>query len=231
MRYPTLSSSRSSELVADLVKGSAPSIDAVTSWRGDGESVDLESLDVVLEEGRRRLDEIGTDPSLTSDKEPFEGELAIAVFAILHGLPAEVLDDPGFWRYLSLSRFWWYIAWREADPIANGNAATYTDGRRNTEQIPLRLYLRAKSVAAGDPALAKDLKKCTDFWRSHVIRVRTGTAAPLASAFAEMQKGALRLPTARLRAYARRLNRTWTNVHLGLYDAQRAKALVQELRE
>lgn len=231
MRYPTLTSARSNELAALLVTGEAPSVDAVATWRGDGESVDLESLDTVLEEGRKRLDEIGPDPSHTSDKEPFEGELAIGVFAVLHEIPTEVLDDPGFWRYLALSRFWWYISWREAEPLAKGNVATYTDATRNTEQIPLRLYLRAKAVAAGEPGLAKDLKKCADFWRSHVIRVRTGTAVPLASAFAEMQRGSLRLPTSRLRAYARRLNRTWTNVHLGLYDAQRAKELIQELRE
>ena len=72
--------------------------------------------------------------------------------------------------------------------------------------------------------------RSADFWRSHVIRVRTGSAQPVATAFAQMQKGAGRLPTPALRDYAKRLNRIWTNTHLGLYDAERASALIAELR-
>jgi hypothetical protein len=231
MRYPTLTLARSKELVDELVAGSDPAIDGVVTWRGDGESIDLEALDIALDEMQDRLDEIGADPTLVADKEPFEGELALAIHGFLEAVPVEVLDDPGFWRYLALSRFWWFIAWREAGPIAAGNAATYTDARRNTEQIPLRLYLRVKAVAAQNPELAKSLVKCTDFWRSHVIRVRTSTAPALAAAFAEMQHGKQRLATTPLRTYARRLNRTWTNVHLGLYDAHQAAELVEELRE
>ena len=29
-------------------------------------------------------------------------------------LPIEALDDPGFWRYLSLVDFWWFVKVREA---------------------------------------------------------------------------------------------------------------------
>jgi hypothetical protein len=216
------------ELVAQLVAGEQPSIDAVATWQGTDESIDLEALDIVLEGLQDRLASLAAD---LKDKEPFEGEVALAVYSFLEEIPTEVLDEPGFWRYLALSRFWWYIAWREAEPIANGNAATYTDARRNTEQIPLRLYLRAKAVAESEPGLVKDLNRSTDFWRSHVIRVRTGSAPRIAAAFARMQSGDQRLNTTPLRAYARRLNRTWTNVHLGLYDETRATALIEELRE
>lgn len=232
MRYPTLTVGHVEEIVGGLISGSNPSCDTSAVWRGDGETIDFDVLDEILDKLRLELETIGTDPSLTGDKEPFEGAVAVAIFSFLDGLPVEVLDDPGFWRYLSVSRFWWFIQWREADAIGRGNVATYTNGRRNTEHIPLRLYLRVKAIAAtGDVALAKDLQKCTDFWRSHVIRVRTATAAPLAAAFAEMQNGEGRLPTSKLRPYARRLNRTWTNVQLGLYQQDRARAMIEELRE
>lgn len=233
MRYPTLNVGRTGEFVKQLLIGEDPSIEGEAYWRGEGESVEFDALDIVLARLRKKLmEEIGEDPSLTTDKEPFEGEVAVAVFDFLHSLPVEVLDDPGFWRFLAVSRFWWFIRWRESGPIESGNVGTYTDGRRNTEQIPLRLYLRVKAVAdAGSPDLAKDLEWCTDFWRSHVIRVRTGAAPALAAQFAAQQKGPGRLKTDPLRDYARRLNRLWTNVHFGLYGQEQAKAVIEELRE
>jgi len=235
MRYPTLTTGHVQGIVTDLMKGLTPSCDTMAVWRGSGEAVEFDVLDALLDTARNDLELMGTDPSLTNDKEPFEGGLAVAIFPFLHSLPVEVLDDPGFWRYLSVSRFWWFVQWREAKTLAAGElrrVLVYTDGRRNTEQVPLRLYLRVKSVAAtGKVELAKELEKCTDFWRSHVIRVRTGTAPELATAFAVMQSGDGRLATGKLRPYAKRLNRMWTNVQLGLYDEQQATTMIQGLRE
>ena len=232
MRYPTLNLSCTAEFVKTLINGETPSIDAEAYWRGEGESIDFALLDTTLDVLHEELRAKGEDPGLTSDKEPFEGRVAVAVFDFLNALPIEVLDDPGFWRYLAVSRFWWFIRWREAGPVGKGNADTYTDGRRNTEHIPLRMYLRVKAVAeSGNKDAAAELEKCTDFWRSHVIRVKTGTAAPLASEFVKLQASPLRLSTTPLRDYAKRLNRLWTNVHLGLYDDEQAKNVISELRK
>lgn len=232
MRYPTLAIGHVDALAAERLRGLEPSCDSVAVWRGDGETVSLDDLDAVLAAFRGELERAGTSPELTSDKEPFEGELAVAAFAVLDQLPVEVLDDPGFWRYLGMSRFWWFIAWREFESLSSGTLSTYIDGRRNTESIPLRLYLRAKAVAgSADPHIAADLKKCADFWRSHVTRVRTGSAPHLAAAFAEMQRDSkLRLPTDELRQFARRLNRLWSNVQLAMYDEHEARAVIKELR-
>lgn len=232
MRYPTLAIGHVDALASERLRGLEPSCDSVAVWRGDGETVSLDELDVVLATFRGELERVGTSPALTSDKEPFEGELAVAVFAVLDQLPVEVLDDPGFWRYLAMSRFWWFISWREFESLSSGTLSTYIDGRRNTESIPLRLYLRAKAVAEStDPHIAAGLKKCTDFWRSHVTRVRTGSAPHLAAAFAEMQRDSkLRLPTDELRQFARRLNRLWSNVQLAMYDEREARAVIEELR-
>ncbi len=231
MRYPTHNMGRAAEIVRLLINGEAPSVDSDAHWRGAGESIDFAELDLVVETLHAKLREHGEDPALTDDKEPFEGEVAVAIFAFLNVLPIAALDDPGFWRYLAVSRFWWFIRWRESVSIMNGNVATYTDGRRNTEHIPLRMYLRVKAVAeCGDKSLAASLKQCTDFWRSHVIRVRTCTAPPLASEFVKLQLGPERMSTGPLREYARSLNRLWTTVQLGLYDGPKAEAVINELR-
>ena len=232
MSYPTLTVGHVQELVEGLARGATPSADAKAVWRGDGEAVQFDELDAVLDALKAELQIVGADPSLVKDKEPFEGRVALAVFPWLSALPLEVLDDPGFWRYLSISRFWWFIEWREWGSLERGKINTYTDGRRNTEHIPLRLYLRVKCMALPeDRPLAGAIAQSTDFWRSHVIRVRTATAPELATALARMQAGDGRLATTDLRAYARRLNRMWTNVQLGLYDRARSEGIIEELRE
>lgn len=231
MRYPTLNAGQTDELVRQLIKGEETSIHTVALWRGDGETIDLDDLEDAIYDLRERLKEIGEDPALTSDKDPFEGEVAAKVFPFLNAVPIEVLDDLGFWRYLSVRYFWWFVSWRESGPIESGNVATYTSANRNTEQIPLRLYLRAKAIQNGDDlTFASTLEKSTDFWRSHVIRVRTGTAPKVARAFVSMQKET-HLPTETLREYARRLNRTWTNVNLNLLTEDQAEDLIKELRD
>lgn len=231
MRYPAINAARCQTITDSLAKGVTADIAADVVWRGTGESIDFSGLDTALAAMRIELARLGSDPGLTPDKEPFEAELAVASYAFLAELPIEVLDDPDFWRYLAVSRFWWFIEWRESKPIESGNATTYTDSRRNTEQIPLRLFLRVKSVAAvSGSEFVLGLEKCTDFWRSHVIRVRNGAAPAVATALVAMQSGPDRLNTTPLRAFARRLNRTWTNTHLALYDRAMAEALISELR-
>lgn len=230
MRYPTIPLAVCHELARSMLRGEMPAVEAASVWRGEGESIDFAPLDIVLDVMKDRLVEIGPDPAHVNDTELFEGELAVACYSFFAELPVEILDDPGFWRFLALARFWWFMEWREAGPLHGENGLTYIDAKRNSEQIPLRLYLRVSAVAAVDPLLAKDILKSTDFWRSHVIRVRTGSANQVAAAFVAMQKGPGRLSTPLLRAYAKRLNRTWTNTHLGLFDAKRAVALVEELR-
>jgi hypothetical protein len=229
MRYPTLNHASVTSIAALLVDGENVSIDAQADWSGSGESVDLSALEAITAAANADLMQLLLDGKVSADKEPFEGRLAAEIFPVLDALLVEVLDDPGFWRYVAVRYFWWFIAWREKDPIAHGNVGTYIDAKRNTEQIPLRLYLRAKAVG-GDSHLCQAIPKSVDFWRSHVIRVRTGSAEPLSRAFATAQ-AADRMKTDPLRSYARRLNRQWTNVLLGMYDQGEADALIEELRE
>jgi hypothetical protein len=229
MRYPILGHAQVMSIAEVLVKGENVSIDAIAQWVGSGESIELTALEATVRAANDDLVQLVLDAKVSADKEPFEGRLAAEVFPILDQLPVEVLDDPGFWRYLAVRHFWWFIEWREKDPVANGNVATYVDAKRNTEQIPLRLYLRAKAVG-GDSHLCQAIPQSADFWRSHVIRVRTGSAEPLARAFAAAQE-ADRMKTDVLRSYARNLNRHWANVQLAMYDQSEAQALVEELRE
>ncbi|MCY4638117.1 MAG: hypothetical protein OXG04_27095 [Acidobacteria bacterium] len=172
------------------------------------------------------LDETARD----ARKEEREAEAAPLLHDALSIVDVEVLDDPGFWRYLSLALFWDFIRWRETKAFARGNYLRYVDGKSSNECVLTRMYLRGAAVG-GLPFAehASVLPKATDFWRSHVVRVRTGTAPSLVRALVDMQRQH-RLPTDPLRQFAKALNRTWSNVVLSIYDDDEAHALVKRIQ-
>lgn len=231
MRYRILSAAAVHQIASSLVAGEHASVDVHSVDRGDGSTVDEELLQETLEPFRQELSE-GDPP----DNEVFEGRLASAIHGWFDSLPIEVLDDRGFWRYLSVRYFWWFISWRESEPIKRGNFKNLVDATLPAEQVPLRLYLRARAIADGqDTALAGEIPKSTDFWRSHVVRVRVGTAPNVARALATAKRDedsrGQSLKTERLRRVARRVNRMWSNVYLDLYDPAEGSKFIDEVIE
>jgi hypothetical protein len=96
--------------------------------------------------------------------------------------------------------------------------------------VILRTFLRGQiALEHGQYDLAWAIPKGTDFWRSHIIRVRTGAVPAVSRAFVREQL-ADRMPSGPLRAYARRLNRLRTNVVLEVFDDDDAESLCRELR-
>ena len=229
--------------------------DFVESWRGPDPAQRAEPLRVVgTEQGAgqvsvdwsaigaaaRQMDlEIAADGS--SDPDRTEGRCALLLHAALAGVDKSVLDDDGFWRYLALRYFWKLVCWRQPAALGeNGSLITalrYVDGRHPTECVPTRMYLRAAAVGAGADdngtehgEAAHTLRQATDFWRSHVLRVRTATAPALVRAFVKRQREQ-RLGTERLRELAKAVNRTWSNVALDLYDEEEAAHLLDDLND
>lgn len=226
MRYPTLTLSACRDLADQFRAGNDPAVDPHVAWVGQGDDVDVSRI----RKAAKQLSEV-LDPPPGGDRDLIEGRMSKVLYRALAGVSAEVLDDPGFWRYLSLRHFWSFIAWREAKPFSKGNHMKYVDGENSTECVLTRMYMRVSAVGGLDYAeLAGALPRSTDFWRSHVLRTRTATAPPVARAFAVMQRDN-RLPTSDLRRLARALNRTWTNVLLNVYTEEEARSLIKELRE
>lgn len=219
MRYPVLTNSKCSELATQLVGGQEPAVEPHVNWIGQGEELNLEPIEEVArkitEEARAWAD---------SDRDRFEGKVSKLLYEVLSRVPTQTLDDRGFWRFLSLRYFWDFIGWREEGPFSKGNYLKYVNAATNTESVLPRMYLRAHALG-GDADLAGAVPYATDFWRSHVIRVRTGAAPAVTRALAERQ-AADRLMTGPLRQAARRLNRMWTNIVLHIYDGSEAKEIV-----
>lgn len=217
------------EIAATLIDGHRAVIESRADDVGEGPSLDEQPLRDIVASFEDEL--VDGDPG---DREIFEGRLAAAVYPWLAQIPIEVLDDRGFWRYLAVRHFWWFISWREADPIGRGNYLALVDARSPAEQIPLRLFLRAKAVDHhGDVAIAGEIAQSTDFWRSHIVRVRVGSAPSLARAFAEAKRDedvdVRPLSTTSLRETAKRVNRTWSNVRLDLYELDEARTFISSM--
>lgn len=226
MRYPVLAPHKCRELAQQLIEGKRPAIDAAVQWTVVGDDVDLDLRPI--EELANRITEDAlnwTDP----DRDRYEGKVAIDLYEVLSSLPPEVLDDRGFWCYLAIRYFWDFIAWREEGPFADGNHLKYVDAASPTESVLPRMFVRAKAVRGSMGAhLAGGIPKATDFWRSHVVRVRTGTAPVVASVLAAKQMEN-RLTVTPLRATARKLNRVWSNVVPYVFDEGEARELIDGL--
>lgn len=233
MRYPTLSSAATAEHAALLLAGDEPDPTAHMVVQGTGPELALESLAVL---GESLLAE-ATDLDRSSgrvDRDRFEGSASGRLHALVSDLPIAVLDDPGFWAYLTLVHFWGFVTWREASAFASndpGRYLRYIDGRSTTECVLTRMALRARICAIGaDCSLASAIPFGADFWRSHVLRVAVSGAPAIARAYAR-QQAENRMATEELREFARTLNRVTTNIVPQLLDDDDALALVNELSQ
>ena len=226
MKYPTLRGDRCADLALRMWQGERPALGPFVEWVGEGDEVDLDFVRQAASMVTADLDDAATDAT----REQCEAEAAPLLHDALGAVEIPVLDDPGLWRYLSLELFWDFIRWRETRAFTRGNYLKYVDGRSSTECVLTRMYLRAAAVGGLEFApYTSVLPRAADFWRSHVVRVRTGTAPPLVRSFVDMQQRH-RLPTDPLRQFARAVNRTWSNVALSIYDDDEAQALVEEIR-
>ncbi len=241
LNYPMLSESTLVELVNGAIAHGAPlptdRVDESVVWSGEVDNDLVNALAEAASKCREELEGIGT-ASAAAEGDAVEGRSAPHLLKALSGVAVPVLDDPGFWRYVSVRHYWPFIWWREGafgraaefdrrraegEPVGEkevrpSNYLDYVSGKKAAECVPLRMYLRARISRTGeDDSLCTAVPDGTDFWRSHIVRVRTGTAPELARSFVRLQ-AEQRMPTDELRSFARRLNRTWANVTLDIYD-------------
>ena len=245
MKYPALSLSsamsfasemtvRSNEINEDFVMDflSRNEREASSPGSGSEKALDLSGIEVVAAALNAQIEERLKSKKKGSDKDELEGKFCLEIYNALKHVPVEILDDPSFWRFLSIRYFSDFVMWREVNALGKGNIATYVSAKSSAEAIPVRMYLRAQAMIdeSGNCPLAEAIPEGTDFWRSHIIRVRTGRAKHLAQAFAKLQSNE-RMITDDLRPFARRLNRFWANVIMLDYDKKASDAILKEIKK
>ena len=231
MKYPTIKRGTVQELTLRRLQGEELFAEDVATMAGAGEEVELPDLESLSAELKRLLEEHQTGLK-SSDADKFEGQASVFLWRVLSVLPANVLDDPGFWAFLSLTNLWWMVHWRESEAFTKMPATylKYVNGQQPAECVLSRMYLRGQIAnLTGDDSLAWKSDQAADFWRSHLVRVGTGSIPALAGAFLRSQSND-RMPTDELRQLAKRVNRLKTNVIADIYDEPEADALLAELR-
>ena len=232
MKYPIIPAGEITRAVERRRENPTVDITDLTQIVGRGPELELPDIAACSTNMRAELTSF-MNSEMATDRDLFEGSQSPVMHDLLEDLPLHVLDDPGFWAWLSVEHFLWLAVWRE-EKAFDGEAAkwlTYLDGRRSTECVTSRMFLRGQVCKSfGQPELAGAIAQATDFWRSHIIRVSAGSVPSVAGAFIRHQANE-RMTTTPLRAFARRLNRLSSNLVLDVYDDDDAAALIDELAD
>jgi len=227
MKYPSIKTAAAEKIAHNRLAGMHIDTTNLVQWKTtldkNEDFVDVDPLLALGETLRLRVE--ATEPTPPS-KDAVEGEFSVQLHAAVDELPIEVLDDPTFWAWVSLECFYDFVAWRENLSSEGGNK--YYDGRNSSECVVVRMFHRARLVTP-ESDLATAIPRGTDFWRSHIIRVRTSTAPELSKALVEAQAQD-RMMTNELRELAKRINRLWTNLSLQDYSIEEARALIDQER-
>ncbi len=265
MRYPTITHNKAVEISEDRIANLRGSLDELgqptgplviesllcdldirTGTSGEGEEFPSQ----VLEEARREIEGVidwSESNRSGAHKDVIEGRASLVLHRAISAGKADVemLDDPGFWRYVALAHLWNFTVWREyrtvfPKPKASGESKespagkflVYIDGRRFPDCVPSRMWLRVNMLGGQELDLAFKAEGSTDFWRSHILRVKAGEHPGIVRAMARRQaEESTRLATTPLREFAKQLNRTLQNLVPAMLDDEAADALVEELWE
>jgi len=237
MRYPTLSGVDATAYVEArraAVGGENTDLVAPIIFKGSGTEA-APIVDGAIREFREQFSRlqgrtsksgarVSGDQELTKDG--VEGALCSSFHMNLSDLAAEVLTDPGFWRYLGCVEIFAFVSWRDGEGCkleSFGAGSSFP----TWDCVPLRMYVRARICAASsteDPVAVAAIAG-TDVWRSHILRVKTGNAPELAVALAQAW-GRKELTTDTVRDVAKRIRRLRSNIMFEVLDAEQATDIV-----
>ncbi len=230
MKYPIITFSDCSELTRqrlEIRSGWEEAVKDKTLWVGEGKEFNA----VRVQDAAAKARQLIPESRQGSDPDRIEGQAAVHLYEVLQDTPVVVLDDRGLWRWLSLAHFWDFIAWREEKPFASGNHLKYLDCNNSSEAVLPRMYRRVAALGGAEHVhLAYAIPKGTDFWRSHVLRIKTATTPAMTRALVRFQ-AEHQLKTEEIRELAKRLRRVWANAVLEIYDDNEAAGLIAEQAE
>lgn len=217
MLYPTMSNSQATAALAKLRDDSEAEIAEEVTTAGDGEEVaDLSFAPGLATRLLKLAHSYGEDPSDQVGNR-FEAEASEVVHRGVPALPATLLADPGFWRWIAVKHFRELVEWRHGAKRPDGAHPNNYGIGATKRNLLYRMYFRAEislDPHAEEPyALSRVADK--DLWESHLLAVRAGNIRPYVRAFLRFLypdiegKRSVNLDT--LRVLASRLNRLRAN--------------------
>ena len=234
MKYPILQLDVCQQIVRDLVENEGSTnadIDGAVLWEGNGKKVNLdtfkERLSIVVE-WENHVKEYGDNKQ---KKDLIEAKFSLWLYQKINDLQLTTiaLADPGFWRYLSVRYFFWYIQWREpAFRKEDGKYQIYVDCEAPKEAVLPRCYIRGRNSFGLDTS--NSVFEGTDLWRSHIHRVRTQFSPTLIKSMLKWQYDEnKRLKTDPLRLAAKDITKANSNISSDFLTEEQADAHLSKL--
>jgi hypothetical protein len=217
MLYPTMSNSQATAALAKLRENAEADISEEVTTAGDGdEVVDLSFAPGLADRLLKLAQTFGEDPSDQVGNR-FEAEAAEVVHRGIPPLPAALLADPGFWRWLAVKHFRELVEWRHGSRRLGGAHPNNYGAGATKRNLLYRMYFRAEislDAQAEEPyALSRVADK--DLWESHLLAVRAGNIRLFVRAFLRFLypqvEGKRSVDLDTLRVLASRLNRLRAN--------------------
>ena len=233
MSYPTLTVEAAVEILAMFAED-RPWTDEFTAAtvEVDGPTIDDERMRGALDLLYDVVDSLGDDRS-PGFFARFEGLAAAGIHKQL-ALPPRVAGDPGFWRWLTFSHdgdFASLVNWRygSGDPPRDARAGYFVGHVKDS----LYGYLWLRANAVFDPECPDPYELCgrgdVDIWKSHVVRVDSGSVPAMARAFVRTvhpEPGVHKLSREEYRALAIELTRRNASMLFELFDDDEALEFV-----
>lgn len=167
-------------------------------------------------------------------RDKVEGELSLNLFEITSDLPAQILGDPDFWRYIAVETIRDFVMWRDGRDCSAASFGLNSQ-RRIPDCVPLRMFNRAllaHEAGGGSQALAQHVTAGgADFWQSHVLRVHTRFDPRVVEFLADSVVDRSIANVDVLREVAKEIKQLRSNVVLELVQEQSLKRLLSDLVE
>jgi hypothetical protein len=239
MRYQTIPTIKIPTATKHMLDGNKHLAERSYDYSGEGADLDLTAIEQLVKELDSQLKSFLSETTDRSAgwRDAFEGSIAGQVHQTLSHIDTEILDDPGFWRFLSIDKFWPIVYWRQQETFDAGDPSrylTYVDAKNSTYCVLLRIFIRGQIAfeSSGSYELASASKKATDFWNSHIVGVDTWQIPPVVKSLLEAYRDDRNsLTTAHLRSLAKHLRRRRASILLHGYTKDEADDLIRELRE
>jgi hypothetical protein len=227
MKIPTLTQVEVNEFVEARRNGRVyePEIGFVGTESSINESLISEFVDEVSQ----ILDEVKGDSSSSQERliGLFERNLTKPAVKFFDSLPTEAKFTPGFWSYLSF-KLSGVIEWRYPPNDKEGWAKNFVASHSPSDFIDGFLpRIIVKGLIASESPTALSLSG-QDFWRSHILRVKTGFSKEMSIAFAE-HVVETSMPVAEQRILAKKIRSTRSNVIFETLDSSQAAKILKSL--
>ena len=230
MRYHSYSQADAEAIRAGIISNEEVDFSQLGREVGEGEPVDLSAIhELALVAAGRCLK--GEDP------EAVELSVSANIYLALRHVPVVIRDDPGFWRWVTVSAMLPFLRARDASDDQLLGIEAIGAGSNRSDILACRMFLRAQTSrqakSNGDlqfTLLTELGTKNHDFWQSHVVRVSTGSERQVARALIRSHASD-HIPTGKLRDFIRDcVNRPKTTLATFLMSDDEADEFIESQR-